>query len=198
MASIPDEFICPITLEIMVDPVLCEDGYTYEKSAIMAIQNSLSPMTRQHINKTKLIPNRALKNAIDRFLSSNTQCQKMTKDYTLNYFEPLMLLAKNIIDLTEEIKSIKDCYIKDKREKMFLIMCKIIYNIIKYTIIFISRIIYYTIQNIYNIIKYTIIFTKEINYIIYNLDYDIICNSVMFKIIPCTILVCYPITLYIL
>jgi hypothetical protein len=28
----------------------------------------------------------------------------MTKDYTFNYFEPLMLLAKNIIDLTEEIK----------------------------------------------------------------------------------------------
>ena len=80
MASIPDEFMCPITLDIMKDPVLCEDGYTYEKSAIMAIQNSLSPMTRQPINKTKLIPNRALKNTIDRFLSSNTQYQSILLD----------------------------------------------------------------------------------------------------------------------
>jgi len=32
------------------------------------------------------------------------QKNEIKKDYTLNYFEPLMLLAKNIIDLTEEIK----------------------------------------------------------------------------------------------
>lgn len=67
MDNIPDEFICPITLKIMDDPVLCEDGYSYEKSAIIAIQNSLSPMTRQPINKSKLIPNRALKNTISKY-----------------------------------------------------------------------------------------------------------------------------------
>ena len=77
MDNIPDELICPITLHIMKDPVLCEDGYTYERSAIMAISNSLSPMTRQLIDKTKLIPNRGLKSAIDRFLSSNTQYQSI-------------------------------------------------------------------------------------------------------------------------
>lgn len=67
MDNIPDEFKCPITLEIMDDPVLCEDGYSYEKSAIIAIQNSLSPITRQPINKSKLIPNRALKNTISKY-----------------------------------------------------------------------------------------------------------------------------------
>ena len=77
MDNIPDELICPITLEIMKEPVLCEDGYTYERSAIMAIQNSISPITRQPIDKSKLILNRALKNAIDRFLSSNTQFQSI-------------------------------------------------------------------------------------------------------------------------
>jgi hypothetical protein len=30
------EFICPITFELMEDPYFClEDGYTYEKSAII-------------------------------------------------------------------------------------------------------------------------------------------------------------------
>jgi hypothetical protein len=74
-SSILDEFLCPITFEIMVDPVICEDGYTYERSVIMSLHNSLSPMTRQPIDKTKLIPNRALKSAIDRFLLSNPQYQ---------------------------------------------------------------------------------------------------------------------------
>ena len=75
LVDIPDEFNCPITLEIMDDPVLCDDGYTYERSAIQSITNSLSPMTRQPIDKTRLIPNRALKDAINRFISSNSQVQ---------------------------------------------------------------------------------------------------------------------------
>jgi hypothetical protein len=61
----------------MKDPVLCEDSHTYERSAIMSIRNSLSPMTRQPIDKSKLIPNRGLKSAIDRYLSSNTQYQSI-------------------------------------------------------------------------------------------------------------------------
>ena len=67
MDNIPDEFICPITLEVMEDPVICNDGYTYERSAIESITGNISPMTRQEIDKTNLIPNRALKNCILRY-----------------------------------------------------------------------------------------------------------------------------------
>ena len=67
MDNIPDEFICPITLEVMKDPVICNDGYTYERSAIESITGNISPMTRQEIDKTNLIPNRALKNCILRY-----------------------------------------------------------------------------------------------------------------------------------
>ncbi len=69
--EIPEEFLCPITLDIMKDPVICEDGYTYERVAIMGISNSLSPITRQPINKSNLIPNRALKQFIERFTTGN-------------------------------------------------------------------------------------------------------------------------------
>jgi hypothetical protein len=31
---VPAEFLRPITLELMTDPVLAEDGHTYERSAI--------------------------------------------------------------------------------------------------------------------------------------------------------------------
>ena len=30
----PDEYVCPITAEIMSDPVCLSDGFTYERAAI--------------------------------------------------------------------------------------------------------------------------------------------------------------------
>ena len=103
MDTIPDEFKCPITLDLMNNPVLAPDGYTYEESAIMSIRDSLSPMTRQPIDKTKLIPNRALKNAIDRFTASNSQ----VKEY---------LLEKNKHDTEAKIKLEQEKKAKEKRE----------------------------------------------------------------------------------
>jgi len=67
MTEIPCEFICPVTFEIMEDPVICCDGYTYEKSVILNLPDSLSPLTRQQIDKNNLIPNRNLKDAIERY-----------------------------------------------------------------------------------------------------------------------------------
>ena len=63
--SFPENFICPITHSIMKDPVICEDGITYERTAIMQwLQtNSTSPITRQHIT-SNFIPNIALRNTI--------------------------------------------------------------------------------------------------------------------------------------
>ncbi len=90
--EIPEEFLCPITLDIMEDPVICEDGYTYEREAIISISNSLSPMTRQPINKRILIPNRALKQSIEKFTSKfpklltqeSKQVKKITKPDYIN------------------------------------------------------------------------------------------------------------------
>ena len=78
--SVPSELICPITLEIMEDPVICSDGYTYERNAILNIRNSVSPITRQFIDKNNLIPNRAIKEAIERFkLSQSAQHMQSTQ-----------------------------------------------------------------------------------------------------------------------
>uniref|UniRef100_A0A6B2KZ06 RING-type E3 ubiquitin transferase n=1 Tax=Arcella intermedia TaxID=1963864 RepID=A0A6B2KZ06_9EUKA len=68
--DIPDEFICPITQEVMKDPVIAEDGHTYERANLMRwLQNNdTSPMTRGKINKDIIIPNRALKGQIEAFL----------------------------------------------------------------------------------------------------------------------------------
>ena len=71
LVEIPNQFICPVSLDIMSDPIICSDGYTYERVSILALTNSLSPMTRQPIDKTILIPNLALKQLIEQYAQTN-------------------------------------------------------------------------------------------------------------------------------
>ena len=76
--DVPESFKCPITLDIMEDPVICEDGYTYERASILSLPTSISPMTRQPINKNKLIPNRNLKDMIVHFKEEREKKVKTT------------------------------------------------------------------------------------------------------------------------
>ena len=58
--------ICPITQDIMSDPVIDPEGNSYERNAILealAIKNE-SPITRSTLRTDQLIPNRALIDAI--------------------------------------------------------------------------------------------------------------------------------------
>ena len=78
-SEIPKEFICPITLSIMRDPVMMPDGHNYERSAIeKALQASpLSPLTKQPLNMKDAIPNYDLKSLIE-----NREAGKMTSCLT--------------------------------------------------------------------------------------------------------------------
>lgn len=60
-------FYCPITDELMVDPVIDHEGNSYERSAIEAWlkRNPTSPITRVDMSISDLTPNRALKSAIE-------------------------------------------------------------------------------------------------------------------------------------
>nr|KAG5698725.1 hypothetical protein BaRGS_008499 [Batillaria attramentaria] len=64
-----DELLCPITREVMKDPVIAADGYTYDRSAIRAWLESgkdRSPMTNAVLAHKNLIPNRTLKMLIQK------------------------------------------------------------------------------------------------------------------------------------
>ena len=62
----PASFTCPITGELMREPVVDPEGHTYEKSAIMGWleRNTTSPMTRTYLTADMLKPNRAVQDAI--------------------------------------------------------------------------------------------------------------------------------------
>ena len=68
--SIPDDFICPITHEIMKDPVATSDGQVYEREAIEAwlVQHDTSPITNEKLVNKALIPIPFVKKKIQGFL----------------------------------------------------------------------------------------------------------------------------------
>jgi Mg-chelatase subunit ChlD len=71
--SIPAEFLCPISMDFMTEPVMGSDGHTYELSAIREwlTKNSVSPLTRKPMTLDDVHPNFALRTAIERWKLSN-------------------------------------------------------------------------------------------------------------------------------
>ncbi len=68
--DIPEPLICPITLKLMLDPVLASDGHTYERAALQAWLDKghdTSPVTGADI-AAAVTPNHTIKQMIQAFL----------------------------------------------------------------------------------------------------------------------------------
>lgn len=65
----PSHFICPILQEVMDDPCVASDGYTYERKAIEKWyeQNDKSPLTNMNLQSKELILNQSLLSAIKKW-----------------------------------------------------------------------------------------------------------------------------------
>lgn len=79
----PSQTICPITLDVMEDPVLATDGHTYERSAIERYmetigdeQTLLSPKTREPLSSRELFPNVAIRSLVRDWQESQSSQQK--------------------------------------------------------------------------------------------------------------------------
>ena len=63
----PEEFLCPISMEVMQDPVIAADGHTYERRAIEAWfeRAQTSPTTNEPLPHVNLIPNHTIRSMIN-------------------------------------------------------------------------------------------------------------------------------------
>ncbi|KAK7255866.1 hypothetical protein RIF29_29291 [Crotalaria pallida] len=71
---IPDEFRCPISLELMKDPVIICTGQTYERACIkkwLEAGHGTCPKTRQVLSSSFLIPNHGLYSLISNWCEAN-------------------------------------------------------------------------------------------------------------------------------
>ncbi|KAL1535165.1 U-box domain-containing protein 15-like [Salvia divinorum] len=109
--SIPNEFLCPITLEIMTDPVIVATGQTYERRSIQKWLDSnhrTCPKTGQTLEHLLLAPNFALKNLILQW------CEK-------NNYQPSKEAPKNAETTNDEkilslVKSLSSSKLEEQRD----------------------------------------------------------------------------------
>ena len=82
--AIPNDFQCPITTQVMYEPMMAADGESYEKEYIEAwlVTRNTSPLTNELLTHKHLTPNKNLKRAIDELLDKYPVL-KETGDYYL-------------------------------------------------------------------------------------------------------------------
>lgn len=65
--SLPDQFYCPITRDLMMEPVVSPDGYTFDREAIeswIKHENETCPVSRMPLKQSQLRRNLALQECI--------------------------------------------------------------------------------------------------------------------------------------
>ncbi|KAL3748288.1 hypothetical protein ACJRO7_009513 [Eucalyptus globulus] len=70
----PEDFRCPISLELMTDPVTVSTGQTYDRSSIerwLKAGNVTCPKTGERLTSTELVPNSTLRKLIKQFCADN-------------------------------------------------------------------------------------------------------------------------------
>ncbi|OVA03741.1 Armadillo [Macleaya cordata] len=70
----PDDFLCPISLEIMTDPVIISTGHTFDRVSIQKwfkSGNLICPKTGEKLSSTELVPNSVLRKLIRQYCSNN-------------------------------------------------------------------------------------------------------------------------------
>ncbi|XP_020595931.1 E3 ubiquitin-protein ligase CHIP-like isoform X2 [Phalaenopsis equestris] len=80
--EVPDYLCCNITLDIFQDPVITPSGVTYEKAVLLEHLEKVGkfdPITREPLDKDKLIPNLAIKGAARAFLKKHGWAYKTSQ-----------------------------------------------------------------------------------------------------------------------
>ncbi|KAF5741302.1 E3 ubiquitin-protein ligase CHIP [Tripterygium wilfordii] len=79
-SDVPDYLCCKISLDIFRDPVIAPSGITYERAVIMdhlEKVGNFDPTTREPLELSQLVPNLAIKEAVEAFLDKHAWAYKM-------------------------------------------------------------------------------------------------------------------------
>jgi len=87
-----DAFVCPLTKQVMSDPVTLENGHTFEREAIEkwfkecreSGRKLVCPLTQKELRSTELNPSMALRNTIEEWTARNEAVQLDTARRSLN------------------------------------------------------------------------------------------------------------------
>lgn len=77
--EVPDYLCCKITLDIFRDPVIAPSGFTYERAVLLDHLHKVGnfdPITREPLYSPQLIPNLAIKEAVQAYLEKHRWAYK--------------------------------------------------------------------------------------------------------------------------
>lgn len=99
-------FCCPITLDVMVDPVETSTGHTYERGAIekwLEEGNNLCPVTKTPVSRLSLRPNRTLRQSIEEWRNRNIMISIASMKHEIESGEEQEVLhsLRKLLDLCE-------------------------------------------------------------------------------------------------
>lgn len=111
--SPPASFMCPLTLGIMFDPVLDNEGNTYERAAIekWLKDHKTSPISRCPLNSRLLIPNNALRDTIHEFMGEDWVAKKTVE-------RGKSVKSTSAKDAQSTLRAKIDCYLQALSGKM--------------------------------------------------------------------------------
>eukprot|EP00944_MAST-04C_sp_MAST-4C-sp1_P014109 g14109.t1 len=113
-SDVPHEFLCPITKEIFVDPVLASDSFTYEKKAINGWFRSqcgpyhqiISPMTGATMTSKRLQTNQVMKTMIAEWKKTNSTTVRQKK--ILDNVTKSCMMAETVEEVQNSLGKIKN------------------------------------------------------------------------------------------
>ena len=121
----PDHFICPITYEVMQDPVIWADGITYERSAITEWLETQSKGPTGARLPIFLIPNGALESAINEMKREHPNWETMDDEREVKRRKvetsatAITLHIKTLIGTTITIKADKKDSVRKLKVRLF-------------------------------------------------------------------------------
>jgi superfamily II RNA helicase len=103
-----ESFLCPLTKQVMRDPVSIDSGVTFERDAILKYFNEclssrrrlVCPVTKMELSNTELNPSIALRNTIDEWMNRNevAKLDVARKSLTSDSTESDMVQALQYVD----------------------------------------------------------------------------------------------------
>jgi U-box domain len=117
--NIPDEFICPITKQIMKHPLYSRYGQTYDRDAILGwltTQNNTCPMTQQKLYVSDLIRNRGLESRMAAWMNAHGATSQNENDTEKDEYARTIMLTCNASDLKVTPKQ-QQQYQKQQKEQ---------------------------------------------------------------------------------
>ncbi|XP_049353207.1 E3 ubiquitin-protein ligase PUB23-like [Solanum verrucosum] len=117
--EVPDYFLCPISMQLMRDPVTTSTGITYDRENIekwlFKCKNTTCPITKQELLTMDLTPNHTLRRVIQSWCIMNsshgveripTPKSQVTKSYVLKLLKEAMQSQEMQLSCLRKLKSI--------------------------------------------------------------------------------------------